>query len=235
MNKSNIYVLIHSPLVGGLTWTLVAHKMQQWDLEVVVPLLLDSADSPEPFWKQHAKSVTKAFAHIPGSEAVTLVAHSGAGPLLPAIRQSLGNPVNAYVFVDAGIPRDGFTRLDLMKSEDPEWAEQFQETLERGQRFPNWSMEDLRDVIPDESLRSQLVAEIRPRGLAFFTEPIPVFGSWPDAPCAYIRFSAPYERPAAQAQQAGWPTYELEAGHFHMLVDPGTVAEMIVNAVKKLI
>jgi hypothetical protein len=235
MKKDNVYVLIHSPLVGGLTWALVADQMQQRGLNVVIPILVDLPDSKEPFWKQHAESVSQALAHIHKNEAVTLVAHSGAGPLLPAIRQYLPNPVNTYVFVDAGIPRDGATRLDLMKSEDPEWAEQFRAELERGEHFPNWSMEDLRDVIPDESLRKQTVAEIRPRGLSFFTEPIPVFIGWPDAPCIYIRFSAPYESPASQARQAGWPTDELEAGHFHMLVDPATVTEMIVKAVNKLI
>jgi hypothetical protein len=233
--QDNVYVLIHSPLVGRLTWTVVADQMRQKGLDVVVPLLLDSSDSPEPFWKQHTESVSQALAHIPKSTSIALVAHSGAGPLLPAIRQFLPNPVNAYVFVDAGIPRDGSTRLDLMKWEDPGWAEQFQEGLERGESFPNWSFDDLRDVIPDESLREQMVAEIRPRGLSFFTEPIPVFSNWPDAPCIYIRFSAPYDRPAAQARQAGWPTYELDTGHFHMLVDPAMVTEMIVKAVSKLI
>jgi hypothetical protein len=235
MNNNTIYVLIHSPLVGSLTWTLVADQMRHAGLDVYIPLLLDSSDSPEPFWKQHAESVSQALAQIPKSTSIMLVAHSGAGPLLPAIRQSLANPINASVFVDAGIPRNGATRLELMKWEDPEWAQQFQKELERGERFPNWSLEDLRDVIPDESLREQMVAEIRPRGLSFFTEPIPVFGGWPDAPCVYIRFSAPYDRPAAQARQAGWPTYELEAGHFHMLVDPAIVTEIIVKEVNKLI
>src|SRR5688572_11244314 len=233
--QNNIYVLIHSPLVGGLTWSLVAEQMRHMGLDVMIPLLLDSPHSPEPFWKQHVESVSQALAHIPKSTSITLIAHSGAGPLLPAIRQYLPNPVKAYVFVDAGIPRDGFTRLNLMKGEDPEWAEQFQKELERGGHFPNWSLEDLRDVIPDESLREQMVAEIRPRRLSFFTEFIPVFSEWPDAPCVYIRFSAPYNRPAAQAQQAGWPTYELNAGHFHMLVDPALVTEIVVKAVNKLI
>ncbi|HEX9839737.1 MAG TPA: hypothetical protein VGA72_10335, partial [Anaerolineales bacterium] len=182
MNNNGIYVLIHSPLVGSLTWILVADQMRHAGLDVYIPLLHDSSDSPEPFWKQHAESVSQALAHIPRNKVFTLVAHSGAGPLLPAIRQYLPNPVNAYLFVDAGIPRDGSTRLDLMKWEDPKWAAQFQEELERGERFPNWNMEGLRDVIPDESLREQMVAEIRPRGLSFFTEPIPVFGGWPDAP-----------------------------------------------------
>lgn len=224
---SNVYILIHSPLVGPLTWKLTAEQMRQRGIEVIVPTLSDAADSNEPFWKQHAESI--AALHIPKDCPVILVAHSGAGPLLPVIRQSLANPVNAYVFVDAGLPRNGASRLDLMKSEDPAWAAQFQEELKRGGSFPNWTFEDLQEVIPDETLRKQMVAEIRPRGLPFFTEPIPVFEEWPDAPCAYIKFSPPYQGAAGQARQAGWLTYELEVGHFHMLVDAETVAELIVR------
>ncbi|HJR78606.1 MAG TPA: alpha/beta fold hydrolase, partial [Anaerolineales bacterium] len=200
-----------------------------------VPLLLDSPDSQEPFWKQHAESAAQALQHIPKNIALTLVAHSGAGPLLPAIRQSLPNPLHAYVFVDAGIPRDGATRLDLMKSEDPEWAEQFEKELARGGRFPTWSFDDLQEVIPDEPLREQIVAEIRPRGLSFFTEPVPVFDGWPDAPCVYIQFSAVYDRPAAQARETGWTVYELEAGHFHMLLDPAAVTSIIVEGVNTIL
>jgi len=235
MNKNNVYVLIHSPLVGPLTWSLVAEHRRQRGIGAVVPALVDSADSGEPFWKQHAESISQALAHIPKSTFVTLVAHSGAGPLLPAIRGSVSNPVHAYVFVDAGIPSNGATRFDLIKSEDPEWAEQFQEELKRGERFPNWSFDDLQEVIPDELLRKQMVAEIRPRGYSFFAEPIPVFPGWPDASCVYIQFSAPYKRPAAWARQAGWPTYQLEAGHFHMLVDPAAVTDLLVEAVDQLI
>jgi hypothetical protein len=78
-----------------------------------------------------------------------------------------------------------------------------------------------------------MVAELHPRGLDFFTEPIPVFAGWPDAPCIYIQFSAPYTWPAAQASLAGWPTYQLNAGHFHMLVDPKTVTDVLTDAAKQ--
>jgi hypothetical protein len=234
MEKNNIYVLIHSPLVGPLTWALVADQMRQRGLDVIVPILNDSPDSKGPFWRRPAESVSQALANIPGDTPVTLVAHSGAGPLLPAIRQSLANPVNAYVFVDADIPVNRATRLDLMRSEDPDWAAQFQEFLEGGGMFPTWSFDDLQEVIPDEGLRKQMVDEIRPRGMSFFTEPISVFDGWPDAPCAYIKFSSSYEYSGAQASQAGWPTYELEAGHFYMLIDPQAVMNLIVEAVKRL-
>lgn len=228
-----MFVLIHSPLVGPLTWSLVADEIRQRGLDALVPELEDSPDSREPFWKQHARSVSRALSYIPQDIPLTLVAHSGAGPLLPAIRQSLANPVHAHVFVDAGIPRDNASRLDLMKSEDSEWAIEFQEELARGERFPTWSFDDLQEVIPDASLRRQMVAELRPRGLDFFTESIPVFDGWPDAPCIYIQFSAPYEKPAAQARQAGWEVVELEAGHFHMLVDAKTVTGLIIDSVTK--
>jgi hypothetical protein len=234
MNKNNVYVLIHSPLVGPLTWKLVADVMHQRHLDVIIPTLEDSPDSKEPFWKQHADSVSQALQHIPEDTPVTLVAHSGAGPLLPVIRGSIPNPVHAYVFVDAGLPGEEATRLSLMQSEESDWARQFQGYLEGGGVFPNWSSDDLREIIPDESLREQMVSEIQPRALDFFTEPIPGLKAWPDAACVYILFSEPYQRAAAQARQLGWPTYELEAGHFHMLVDPKAVAELVVNSVNDL-
>ena len=231
MNQA--FVLIHSPLVGPLTWSLVANQMRRRGLNVLVPRLEDSPGSKEPFWKQHAESVAQALADIPKDTSLILVAHSGAGPLLPVIRHALVHPVHAYVFVDAGIPRDGFSRLGLMKTEDPEWAAQFQEELGQGERFPTWSFDDLQEVLPEEGLRRQMVAELRPRGLEFFTEPIPVSDGWPDAPCIYIQFSAAYEQPVAQAQQAGWQVHKLEAAHFHMLVDAETVTDLNVNSVTK--
>ena len=226
-----MYVLIHSPLVGPLTWSRVAAEMQARGLQVLVPVLEDSASSRDPFWKQHADSVARAVSPTLQDTPVTLVAHSGAGPLLPVIRQSIPNPIRAYVFVDAGIPRDSATRLELMKSEDPEWADQFQSYLEQGGRFPNWSFDDLQEIIPDEDLRRQMVSEIRPRGVSFFTEPIPVFTGWPDASCVYIRLSAPYDKSAAQAMASDWLVHSLDAGHFHMLVNPVAVTDMILNSV----
>jgi hypothetical protein len=120
-----------------------------------------------------------------------------------------------------------------MSLEDPEWAAQFREELEQGGRFPTWSFDDLQEVIPDASLRKQMVAELRPRRLDFFIEPIPVFDGWPEAPCVYIQLSPAYDWDADQARRAGWSTSKLEAGHFHMLVDPETVTTLIVDSIMK--
>jgi len=229
--KGVVYVLVHSPLVGPLTWSLVADQLQQRVLNVVVPTLEDSPDTDEPYWKQHAESVSRALTDISKDRSVILVAHSGAGPLLPVIARSLARPISAYVFVDAGIPLPhNASRLDLMKSEDVEWGNQFQEELEQGGSYPTWTSNDLREILPDEILRNQLVADIHPRGLDFFQEPIPVFKEWPDAPCAYIRFSDSYKSYETYAQNLKWKNFELSAGHFHMLVDPIAVSNLIIKA-----
>jgi hypothetical protein len=87
----------------------------------------------------------------------------------------------------------------------------------------------LQEVLPDESVRGQMVSELQPRGRDFFTEPIPVFEGWPDAPCVYIQFSPAYDQPAALAREKGWRVEQIKAGHFHILVDPAIVTDLIVD------
>ena len=235
MPENITYTLIHSPLVGPYTWQLVYQALIGQELKAIVPMLLDYPDSTVPYWQQHVESVARDLAQLPQRENLVLVAHSGAGPLLPAIRHRLTHSICAYMFVDAGIPRDGLSRIELMKLEDQEWAEQFHKTLLDGEQFPTWTEDDLREIIPDRQSRQKLVAEIRPRSLPFFTEPIPVYDGWPDAPSIYIKLSEAYKWDSVQAKQMGWRVDELKAGHFHMLVEPLIVANLIVESVQNLL
>ncbi|MBI5566460.1 MAG: alpha/beta hydrolase [Chloroflexi bacterium] len=230
MDDSLTFALIHSPLVGPFTWQLVRDELLKRHIDALVPELIDRPGSTQPYWQQHARSVAEGLAQVPRDRRIVLVAHSGAGPLLPVIRQALPHSIRAYVFVDAGLPRDGLSRLELMKLQDQAWADEFHQSLLQGGRFPDWTTDDLRAIIPDEAVRRQLVADLRPRSLPFFTEPIPAFDGWPDAPCVYLKLSAPYTWDAQQARQSGWPVREINAGHFHMLVDSAAVADGIINA-----
>jgi len=229
---TDVFVLIHSPLVGPLTWSLVAEDLRRRGSEVVVPILRDSDSSDVPCWRQHVASAAQAVESLPRDRALVLVGHSGAGPLLPAIGESCGRHVGAYLFVDAALPLDGQSRLDEMEADDAEFAAQLRRHLASGGRFPDWSEEDLRAILPNDRLRRDMVAELRPRSLTFFEERIPGFTAGPDAPCAYLQFSDPYVQAATRARQAGWAYRELDAGHFHMLVDPATVAGILLELVR---
>jgi hypothetical protein len=154
--------------------------------------------------------------------------------LLPVIRQQLAHPIAAYVFVDAGIPQSGASRLDLIANESSAWVQSFHTFLVEGGRFPDWRDEDLAEEIPDQQLRHSLLAELQPRALPFWNEPIPVFEGWPDAPCAYLQFSPAYNVPAAYAREQGWLYRHVAGGHFLLLTDPKAVAQALVSIVKDL-
>ena len=218
-----LFVLTHSPLVGPMTWSLVAEELRRRGEGVVRPVLTTDPAGEPPYWRQHVAQVARAVARV-GDQPLVLVGHSGAGPLLPAIGQAVGQPVSTYLFVDANIPSDGASRLDLLGR--PADAEAFRASAHRG-LLPTWNEEDLREVLPDPCLRREFVAELRPLPLAVYEEALPVPEAWPDAPCGYIQLSAGYLAAGRQARQAGWAYYRLMGGHFHMLVEPAAVADAL--------
>ncbi|MBA2576003.1 MAG: alpha/beta hydrolase [Euzebyaceae bacterium] len=220
------FVLVHSPLVGPFTWSAVAEVLRERGHDVSVPALSGTA---APFWRAHAESVAAAL-RGPTHRPLVLVAHSGAGALLPAIGAAIPErPKAAYVFVDAVLPLDGATRLQGLEEEDAEFAAELRAELEAGGRFPTWTAEDLEAVVPDPGSRRALLAELAPRALDYFSEAIPPVPGWPDAPCAYLQFSAPYDVAARRARDRDWRYEHLDAGHFHMLVDPPAVADAVLR------
>ncbi|SRR6266700_514042 len=227
-----LVVLVHSPLVGPFTWSLVARHLQAGGFDVLVPMLTDSRETPPPYWQQHAESVQRALTSIPEERPLALVGHSGAGSLLPVIARAARHPVKAYVFVDAGLPHPGQSQLDEMEASVPEFAQELYQYLASGERFPNWSDEDLSEDLSDELARQHLLAEVQPRSLSFFEEGMPVVAGWPDAPGGYILFTQAYRHFLEQAQRAGWPSRTFHAGHFHMLVDPLAVAAALIELMK---
>ena len=223
------FVLIHSPLVGPITWQLVAGDMRRRDIEVVVPALKTTEGINGSYWKQHVLGIMKALVNIPADQPLVLVAHSGGGVLLPALRHMTGRPVAAYVFVDAMIPEDMKSRFELFES--PEAVEGFRRGAKNGY-LPTWNDEDIREDIPDNALRQLFVSELHPLPLAVYEEPIPVFDGWPDAPCGYLQFTPVYDISARRAQRDGWGYTKMDGGHFQMLVDPPAVTKALIKLVE---
>ncbi|MGH9246305.1 MAG: alpha/beta hydrolase, partial [Acidimicrobiales bacterium] len=75
------FVLVHSPLVGPFTWTLVADELRARGFLVTVPSLPE--ERREPYWRHHAEAV--AVQAERAARPLVVVGHSGACPLLPAI------------------------------------------------------------------------------------------------------------------------------------------------------
>jgi pimeloyl-ACP methyl ester carboxylesterase len=228
---SPVFVLIHSPLVGPATWLPVAGQLRRSGASTVVPDLARFEGDDAPFWQRHTRAVVLAMREVPTDRRVILVGHSGAGALLPSIGRASRQPVAAYVFVDAGIPRDGQSRI----ANGP-FAAFIRQLYAGGGRYPNWTEEDLREIIPDADQRQRLLADLRPPPIGFWEEPIAVSASWPDAPCAFLRFTpnSAYDDAAAEARRRGWPYAELPGGHFHLLVAPVAVARSLLELSRRM-
>jgi hypothetical protein len=231
-------VLLHSPLVGVESWGAVPEALRRGGVAAVVAVRVDG-DDEAPYARRY---VERAAARVLGAilepaPPPVLVGHSGAGPLLPAVGAALragGRPAGGYLFCDAGLPRAGASRLHLLAEEDAAMAAGFRAELEAGGRFPGWTDRDLEPLVPDPAARATLLASLRPRGLDFFTEPLPGAAAWPDAPCGYLHLSGAYDTWLERAEGLGWPSSHLPAGHFHALVDPDGLAGVMLALLARI-
>jgi Alpha/beta hydrolase family len=229
-----LIILVHSPLVSPFTWSKVAERLRQQKVDVLVPDLTMNDVKGLPYWKQCADAVKQALAQVSPERRVVLVAHSGAGPLLPAICHTIAQPVAACLFVDASLPHPNQSTLDELAINAPELAQELYPHLVAGGSYPNWSAKDLSDTIPDSLVLERLLAELHPQRLRFFEEKMPQIIIPPDTPCGYILLSDAYRVQLEQAQKAGWPCRVFHAGHFHMLVDPLAVTAAIIDQLTEM-
>lgn len=223
------FVLLHSPLVGPASWEPVREELHLSGFQAAAPRIEDAAP---PYWRSYVDSAAEAITDL-GVDDVVLVLHSGAGALAASIADICVPEVAGIVFVDATLPVDGWTRLDELEANAPVFASGVRADLTAGGRFPDWSDALMAPLVPDDQRRRDLLAEVHPRGLDFFEEPIPAPG-WPRARVAYLHLSSTYDPQAAHATAEGWPVEQLPLGHFGALADPPAVAAKIITLVEAL-
>lgn len=237
---TTVLVLVHSPLTGPEAWGRLPEVLRARGHEVAVVAVHD--DDRPPYASRFVARAALQLRTSAGSRPTVLVGHSGAGKLLPlvgAARRAARAPVAGYVFLDAGLPAARpASRADLLRSEGMDDADEFVAGLAAGGTFPNWTDDDLRELVPDDELRAALVGSLRPRGHDFFAEPLPVAPDWPDAPCGLLRLSPAYDASARQARQRGWPVLDgpddRPGGHFAALVDPTSVADDLEDLLARM-
>jgi hypothetical protein len=144
-------LLVHSPLVGPSTMAPLAAALEATGWTTTVPDLRDALDSPARYALRAAER----------SHSVDVViGHSGAGTVLPAVADRAA--AVATVFVDAIVPElcDVFTPSEwfIALLDDVPTADGLLAPWHQW-----WPEETLARLLPDESLRQQVVAEI-PRG-----------------------------------------------------------------------
>jgi hypothetical protein len=228
-----LFVLVHSPSVGPLTWTQVAAELTVRGVDTVVPSLLDVAEADPPYWPRVVERVAAAIGERDPAAGVVLVAHSNAGLFMPVLAEGVGRPVRACLFVDAAVPSlTGATPVA-----EPEFLEILRGKAIGG-RLPRWTdWWDEADVAPlfdDPLVRAAVTAEQPQLPLAYYEQQVPVPDSWDEHHCGYLLFAPPYDELARQVRERGWLVDELPGEHLHQLVDPRGVAERLLALYERI-
>jgi hypothetical protein len=225
-------VLVHSPLVGPGTWMDVAGHLERRGRRAIVPSLLGVADAPPPQWRHCPEAVAAACEGI--DEPLLLVGHSGAGPLLPAIAEALGE-VAGLVFVDAFLP----PTAGSAPLAEPSFLAELRALATDGV-LPPWSSwfgeEGLRELVPDARRRAALERDMPRLPVSYFEATVPAIPGWQRRPCAYLLFAdEPYGPSAADARARSWPVLELPgAHHLAVVTDAPAVAEALLRLERAL-
>lgn len=213
------FVLLHSPLLGPSSWRATAAALAGRGHAVETPAWPRLSAVGEPFYGRLADGLAAA---IEGPEPAVLVAHSGAGALLPALAARLRTPARGAIFADAILPHPGASWFDTAP---PELRTQLRAGAEGG-RLPPWDRwwppGALERLVPDETARAALTAELEPLPADYFEEAAP--DERLDVPGAYLQLSGAYDDEARLAGRQGWPVVRLPLNHLAILTRPEAVS-----------
>jgi len=224
------FVLLHSPLLGPMTWQSVAGELARRGHAVESPAWPPLSCVAERFYDALTDGMAAALA--PSADRLILVAHSGAGALVPALADRLGPRAAGVIFADAILPHPGRSWFDTAP---PEMRERLRAGALMGE-LPSWDEwwppGALDRLVPDVGLREALVAELEPLPLAYFEEPAP---STPlAAPGAYLQLSGAYDDEGTVAGRYGWPLVRLPLHHLAMLTNPEPLAAALESLAARL-
>jgi hypothetical protein len=85
----------------------------------------------------------------------------------------------------------------------------------------------MEELIPDDHLRSAVVADMPKLPLSYFEGAIPVPNGWARTSCRYLLLSEAYREEAADATSRGWHVRELLGSHLDILTRPVEIADSL--------
>ena len=242
MTDAATTVLVHSPLTTSAVWGGLPDVLRGRGHDVAVVDVRDDDSPPYAagFVARAALQVRAAAADGP----VLLVAHSGAGYLLPLLgsaRRAARARVVGYLFLDAGLPpARPASRLDLLRAElsDAGGRRVRRRCWPRAARSRTGPTTTCASSSPRTGREPPWSARCAPAARASSPSRSPSrrTGRTRPAGCSACRTS--YDGAARLAGLRGWPVLlgpdDRPGGHFAMLVDPESVADDLETLVSRL-
>src|SRR4029077_3106249 len=120
LSPMSTFILVHGAWQSNGTWDLLAPLLEEQGHRVIRPVLSglgtdESRLSHDITLRQHVEDVSVELSRA--TEQVVLVGHSYAGMIISGVAERNPAQVRRLVFLDAFIPEDGQSVLDLLPAE----------------------------------------------------------------------------------------------------------------------
>jgi pimeloyl-ACP methyl ester carboxylesterase len=232
------YLLIHGAWHGGWCWRRVVPLLRAAGHEAFTPTLTGLGERAHLLTRDvgldtHAQDVVGVLEYEDLRDVV-LVGHSYGGMVITAVAERAAERVAHLVYLDAFVPRDGQSLVDLLGPDMLAVVTEQARSQGEGWKLPAFPAEHL-GVAKEQDLawvRSKL--ELHP----FKTMLDKVRLANPDAAKiarTYIYCSQPAMGPFGQfaeraRAEAGWRYREIATGHDAMVTEPERLSELLMEA-----
>jgi pimeloyl-ACP methyl ester carboxylesterase len=228
------FVVVHGGFGGSWEWTPVAARLRARGHEAFTPTLTGMGERahlavPGVGVSTHVEDVVAVLV-MEDLRDVVLCAHSYGGIPVTVAADRVPERVGLVIYVDALVPEDGQSALDLL----PAWfADEARATADERGRVPMPAVLEPPAGWIDEAERSQYLGRLRPQPLGSFVEPVRLSGAGAHLARAFVRCTEgappgdPIAAVAVRARASGWAYRELAAPHDPQLLDPDGTARVL--------
>lgn len=228
-------ILVHGAFQGGWVWDKITPTLRAAGHTVYTPTLqgLGSRNSEltqQTGLQDHIADVCKVIDENNVSEAV-LVGHSYGGVVVSGVAKVRTLRIKKLLYLDAPIPDNNQSLLDILGADT---AQFFHNSAHEGWRidsFPAQAFglekeEDIAWAFPQHNSQS----------LKSFTDKVTVAqpSEMSSITTGYILCTPgnPFTQvQALKAQQKGWDTYHIQAGHCPMITHPKLLTELLCTRI----
>jgi pimeloyl-ACP methyl ester carboxylesterase len=231
------FVIVHGAWSGAHAWRWVRPLLRAAGHDVVTPSLTGLGErahlaTPATNLDTHVADVA-AVLHYEDLRDVVLVGHSYGGMVITGVGDRAPDRIRQLVYLDADVPREGESELDLVPAEERAGYEEAARTRGDGWRVPPPFPDPLPPGLPPVVVWG--VSRMVPQPLATMTQPLHLEHGETDLPRTFVLCTAGKEDDAEPPYVArvradpSWRLVELAATHTAHVVAPETLSRVLLD------
>jgi pimeloyl-ACP methyl ester carboxylesterase len=238
------YLLIHPAWFGGWCWKKLTPLLRAQGHEVFTPTLTGLGARahlarPDIGLQTHVRDITNVIEYE-DLRNVVLVGNSSGGMVITGVADHMPERIAHIVFLDAFVPTDGQSMLDVIPPDRRPVLEAFVQKEGDGWLLPRFAPPPWEKLVTEAWQVTErtdiewILPRLRPTPFGHFKEPVTRKNPAAETlPRTYIRTQWPhpgFDRYAeAASAAAGWQLRKIASSHLPYVTHPGELAPLLLE------